>query len=808
MQYKYFIRLVSLLTFTLFVGYSFGQQTVLKPKVKKSVFFGKSKPVREMTVVVPGNENRNTKNRVIPNIEDKDPWQHAIPSEESSSLTGASIQSKQGSRSLGGPLLNFEGNNNVDGVAPGDPNGDLGLDYYIQTVNKVFSVYDRTGELIYGPVDNTSIWDGFPGPWNNVSWGADPVFKFDHLAERWVLTAFSVNSDQDLFYEMVAVSVTDDPLGEYYTYAFQFDEFNDYPKLAIWPDGYYITYKMNGNKTTETVVDRAAMLAGEEEATMVMFEDGLGSYSHNPLSSDLEGTTFIEGTPNYVILPVSDASTNPVSAWMYIYEFKVNWDDPDASTFELIAELDVDPVSINFPDGVVQPENYNLIDALFIRYLYPCSYRQFDDHESMVACHTLWNEEGTHLMRWYEIRREEEGDWYVYQQSGYLPDSVERWMGSINMNSNGDIAMGYSASGEETYPSVRYTGRLADDPLNEMTFAEMEPFKGMNVANNVAGSRNRWGDYSSMSVDPVDDSTFWFTTMYTEKNAGWGNWTTRIVSFSLYEEGDETTVNSGPVDTMTCEYPVYEAIGEAENYSSINWTTNGDGSFLVTDELSTIYYYGNQDINSGQVTISLHATGYEPGGEEFVDSTLIYINQAAVAIAGPDTLICNDDILTLNGEVEFTYSYYWSTSGDGIFSDSSQLDAIYTPGQTDIDSGEVVLMLNAQYVAPCDEITTDSLLVTLDDCTFLEETADNRLQISVSPNPTHHLLNIDIQSEYTEALNIELLNTGGKIIFTDKYKYTGQTYTHQLNLRYVPNGIYFLRVYNSQVRKTLKVIKN
>jgi hypothetical protein len=179
-----------------------------------------------------------------------------------------------------------------------------------------------------------------------------------------------------------------------------------------------------------------------------------------------------------------------------------------------------------------------------------------------------------------------------------------------------------------------------------------------------------------------------------------------------------------------------------------------------------------------------------------------------MAFAGPDTLICNDDVLNLNGEVEFTYDYYWATSGDGFFSDSSQLDAIYTPGQMDIDSGKVVLMLNALYVAPCDEIATDSLIVTLDDCTFLEESADNQLQISANPNPTRNLLTISVRSESSETLNLELLNSSGKIIFTDKYKYAGQNYKHQLDLKYVPNGIYFLRVYNSQVRKTLKVIKN
>jgi hypothetical protein len=783
-----------------------GQQERHIPTVKKNVFFGKSKPVREMKVVVAGPENRQTKGEVIPNYPDELPWDPDSFRDVSSTEGLVTVQDAQGSRSMGGPLLNFEGMDNVDAVAPGDPNGDMGTQYYMQTINRAFSVYDRNGELVYGPVDNTSIWDNFPGPWDNVSWGGDPVFKYDHLAERWVVSAFSVNSDQDIYYEMIAVSVTSDPLGEYYTYAFQFDEFPDYPKLAIWPDGYYLTYKINGWRTTETAVDRVAMLNGEEEVSMVVFEDGLGNYSHNPLSVDIEGFVYDSATPNYVILPVSNPNSNPVSAWMYIYEFKPDWSEPDSSTFSLIDQLSLEPVSVDVPPGVVQPEDYNLIDALWIRFMYPASYRKFEDHESIVATHTLWKDDGTHLMRWYEVRRDADSGWYIYQQSGYSPDSLERWMGSINMNVNGDIALGYSASGEETYASIRYTGRLAEDSLNKMTFTEVDAFKGMRVVNNVSGSRNRWGDYASMSLDPADDSTFWFTTMYPTASGGWGNWSTRIISFNLHEEGPSVYVDAGPPDTMICLWPLYEAYGLAENYSSANWTSSGDGSFIVTTGVNNTYYYGQQDYENEEVTLYLTATGYEPGSV-VIDSLHILLNKEVAAFAGNDTLICSDESYILNGTVEYAYDYYWSTTGDGIFSDSTALDAIYTPGAADIDSGQVTIMLHALHIEPCEGMTTDTLLLNIDDCTYTQEITANDLSVRVSPNPVDNVLSVSITGITGPDFSLELLNLNGRQLFADNYGLSGDNYRHQLDLSHIPPGLYLLRIRSGNYQKTVKIIR-
>lgn len=800
--YSYKFLLVTFLFF--FTITIIGQDApVLSPKVYQSVYFGKSKPIREMPVVVGGPIGDNSKQESIPNIKDELPWDKT-DLREHERLNNSNIQTEEGNRSAGGPLLNFAGNDNISGVYPPDPNGDMGLNYYIQNINRVFSVYNRDGDLVYGPVDNSSLWAGFDGPWDNVSWGGDPVFLYDHLADRWVMSAFSINHDQGLFYEMIAVSVTSDPLGEYYTYAFQFSEMNDYPKLAIWPDGYYLTYKMNGWETTETVVNRNAMLAGEEQVDMVVFQDGIGSYSNNPLSANLEGVSFDDGTPNYVILPVTN--TSPPWFGIYIYEFQVNWDDPESSTFELVSQLEADPVSFNFPDGVVQPENFNLIDALFIRFMYPCSYRKYTDYESMVACQTLWTDDQTHCVRWYEMRKETEGDWYLHQQSSYSPDSVERWMGSINMNVNGDIAMGYSASGEATYPSIRYTGRLADDDPGEMTFQEVEAFKGLNIANNVSGDRNRWGDYSSMSVDPIDDSTFWYTSMYPTSSSGTGNWATRVISFNLNENGAPTTVNAGPADTVTCLYPLIVIEGVAENYTSAYWSTEGDGDLFSIYELDNIYYYGPGDIANGQVTLSLHALGYQPG-EEVVDSMIVYINQDAQSMAGEDDIICKDESYTLSGQVMFSYVYQWSSLGDGMFSDSSLLNSIYTPGPADIENGEVALILTANNVEPCDGGTADTLILTIDECTQISELANQKLLVSISPNPTTNLLNVKIENKFEEGFQIELLNTSGKAIFTDKYKYSGNSYQHQLDLKYAPKGIYFLRIYNSKIKKTIKVIR-
>jgi hypothetical protein len=162
--------------------------------------------------------------------------------------------------------------------------------------------------------------------------------------------------------------------------------------------------------------------------------------------------------------------------------------------------------------------------------MYRLAYRNFGTHESLVVNHsvTVGSNKGTSVgIRWYEIR-DPNGTPTVFQEGTFAPDSSFRWMGSIAMDNVGDIALGYSLSSSSVFPSIAYTGRVPTDPLGTM--------EGENIVKAGGGSQVksfiRWGDYSAMVIDPVDDCTFWYTTEYIASTGSF-NWSTEITSFKF-----------------------------------------------------------------------------------------------------------------------------------------------------------------------------------------------------------------------------------------------------------------------------------
>ncbi|MCD4683102.1 MAG: hypothetical protein K8R86_07445, partial [Bacteroidales bacterium] len=522
---------------------------ISEPKVKQSIFFGKSKPVNEMKIVLPGEHTE--KQRIVKN---RMPW---WPDKEYLKTTPdlkPEMQIKQGALKCKGPLLNFDGVGNVNNGFPADPNGDVSPDNYIQSVNSSFAVWDKNGNIVFGPVDYKSLWDGFPGPWSNLPWWGDPILKYDRLADRWVISTMAFSYNLQIFYTMVAVSESPDPLGAYNCYGYEYENLNDYPKISVWPNGYYITCNILESTTGAflhslvTVIDREAMLAGEPQATMIEFEiSEPDSARFFPLPADFYGADIPADSSCYIINVDNHDPGNPWNLSLDIYAFDPDWNTPANSTFEQISQLEIGEVEpvINYGLGAPQHNNDKNVMTIPIFMMYPLSYRVFDNHEIMVCCHTMWDGD-IHYIKWYELRREDT-DWYIYQTGNYAPDNIHRYQPSINMNSKGDIAMGYTVSDEFTFPSVRMTGRRAGDPLGEMTFQEIELFTGLNFINTYQSDfdQNRWGDYASMMVDPADDSTFWFTNMYPLAVASSGNWGTRVFKINLTEEFETVTAYAG-----------------------------------------------------------------------------------------------------------------------------------------------------------------------------------------------------------------------------------------------------------------------
>jgi hypothetical protein len=421
-----------------------------------------------------------------------------------------------------GPQGTFQVNS-----APPDTNGAVGATQYFQLVNTGFAVFDKASKaVVYGPVPTNTLWSGFGGPCEADNDG-DAVVVYDKAANRWVVSQFAVTAAP--YYQCVAVSATSDATGAWYRYAFPYGSaFPDYPKMGVWPDGYYETFNMfNGNTfggAKLCAYDRAAMLNGQA-ATQQCFQ--LSTSYGGVLPADLDGSTAPPaGSPNYLM--------NFGSSSLNLWKFHVDWSNSANTT--LTGPINIPVASFAAACGgsncIPQYGSRIKLDSLGDRLMFRLAYRNFGTHESLVVNHSVAvgtkHSNAYTGVRWYEIRNPN-GTPQIYQQSTFSPDTSYRWMGSVAMDKLGDMALGYSVSSSAIHPAIRYTGRLATDPLGTME-AENSIIEG--TGSQSGNNLNRWGDYSAMSIDPVDDCTFWYTTEYLQQTGSF-NWNTRIASFKF-----------------------------------------------------------------------------------------------------------------------------------------------------------------------------------------------------------------------------------------------------------------------------------
>lgn len=429
-------------------------------------------------------------------------------------------------------LLNFDGLGNGGGytpnAAPPDTNGAIGATQYVQWVNEAFAVYSKTtGARLAGPTNGNQLFTALGATHQcAVTNDGDPVVQYDKANDRWVLTQFAVtNGTTKGFYECIAVSQTSDATGAYNVYAFKQPNFNDYPKFGVWADGYYATYNMfSGNTFTGArlcAYDRAKMLTGAA-ATEQCFQ--LSSSFGGVLPADIDGHTAPPaGAPEYFV----NFGSNSLNVW----KMHTDWTTPASSTITGPSTISVAAFSEACAGGTCIPQGGTTqqLDSLADRLMYRLAYRRFaDGHEALALNHSV--NPGTGPLsgiRWYELRITSNTP-SLFQQGTYAVDSNSRWMGSIAMDKVGNVAVGYSVSGTSLSPSIRFATRAPGDAAGTLG-AESSIIAG---GGSQTGSLSRWGDYSAITVDPVDDCTFWYTTEYL-KATGSFNWSTRIASFRL-----------------------------------------------------------------------------------------------------------------------------------------------------------------------------------------------------------------------------------------------------------------------------------
>ena len=418
--------------------------------------------------------------------------------------------------------------------APPDPNGDVGKTQYVQIVNLGVQVFNKTtGASLFGPVAIHSLWAGFGGVCETAGSG-DPVVIYDPLADRWVISQFAVPAGgsvpQD---ECMAVSQTNDATGAYYRYQFHLTpNFLDYPKLGVWPDGYYMSANIFNTSGTAFlgpqafVFDRTKMLVGNPSATSQTPGITGGATEETFLPADLDG-----------LKPPPVGAANPFVEWpsgsplVYkIYKFHVDFTTPANTTFTLFASPSAAAFTLLCPTTrscVPQLGVADRLDAIADRLMFRNAYRNINGG-TLVNNYTV-SANAVAGIRWFELRNVNSGPVTApFQESTYQPDAIWRWMGSVAQDNQGNLALGFSASSFSIYPQLRYAGRLATDPLNTLS-GEQHLFDG---AGSQSDSSNRWGDYSSITVDPVDDCTFYYTNEYYDTTSSF-NWRTRIGYFKF-----------------------------------------------------------------------------------------------------------------------------------------------------------------------------------------------------------------------------------------------------------------------------------
>jgi len=374
---------------------------------------------------------------------------------------------------------------------------------------------------------------------------------------------------------LIAVSTTNDPTGTWHKYSFDVADMPDYEKFGIWRDGYYMgTNNSSGNDIY--VFERSKMLLGLT-AQAVGFDNPNrpgtidGFMCVPPLDND--GAFAPEGEPG-LFITINDDAIGGGSDQLWIYELAVNWTTPASSTFARVQQLNVAAFDSNFGsnwDNIKQPGTTRELDAIPQVVMNPPQYRNFGTYETIVCCHTVDVDNTDHAgIRWYELRRVSSGNWTVRQQGTYAPDAHSRWMGSIMLNGQNEIALGYSISSTTVYPGIRYCGQSA---------AYYAAANGtMDVAEEIIHTGaysqtpyNRWGDYSGMQVDPSDDHTFWFTSQYISNT---GARKTKIAAFTLSAPPLTAAFTGNPTNVCTGGQVSYtdQSLGGPTNW---NWSFPG-----------------------------------------------------------------------------------------------------------------------------------------------------------------------------------------------------------------------------------------
>ena len=457
--------------------------------------------------------------------------------------------------SFDGMGVGFEGPQGAAALRnPSDNSLAVGPDHIVQTVNSRMAVFtkkgkrfDAAGRVLSGPDNTNAIFKDFGGPCETYNNG-DAVVRYDQLADRWLLVMpifrrleppaldaaragpAALERPHAPYAMCYAVSAGADPLGPYHRYEFQRTLFPDYPRPAIWPDGYYVPTSTGDDVIQKHVciVDRAKMLKGEPATEQCLVIDGVNFLNN----ADIDGKALPPpGAPN-VMMAAGGTQLKGIleDDGIFVWQVYVDWGDPSKTRAVGPKKIAVAPYRYlcggQLTNCVPQPGSERRLDAQGDKIMPRLVYRRVNGHESIVAVHSVNTVAGGGGVRWYEFRIDGVREVTLFQQGTYAPDALFRWMASPAMDRSGNIGIGYSFGGGSHFAGQRFAGRLAADPPGRLTLRETVLVEG-EAAQNVM----RWEDYSQTAVDPSDDCTIWYVGDYIKKDAA--SYSSRIGAFRM-----------------------------------------------------------------------------------------------------------------------------------------------------------------------------------------------------------------------------------------------------------------------------------
>ena len=720
---------------------------------------GKTRPVREFlnaerTSLYELSAHKSRKPRTERNFENAVPF---FESKESALPAGPDPLYKSQKRlddRIADPLVVAEGISEIEsGSGVPDPNGDVSDNYFVEVVNaSQILVMDKEGHRLAEPFAANSIWEQL-----GQQSAGDPIILYDQMAGRWFLAEFPFSNTI-----LIAISEDEDPLGAWTAYSFNTPSFPDYPKFSIWPGSYLMTVNEFGDDGIVFYsINREKLLAGEEiveiQRHLISRLTQPGVQTASPVG--MVGDIMPGDDVKPMIVRINDDGWENVEQdQIELFEIDTDWEEPDSTKIREII-LPTSPFNAEFCENVEniyvcvpQPNDNGLghISGIPRLIWHRVSYRNFEGHGAIVLNFGVDVTGETDAgIRWMELRKPQGEEWSIYQEGTYgTQDGVNRYLGGINIDAAGNIGLGYAMSSEIMYPSLAYTGRLAGDPLGEMTYREEVIVQGES-----ASSTPRFGDYHSMAVDR--NNTFWFTGQYM---AGQEAWSTKVAAFRLQREQNDVGVLrlAGPADSTDLQ--TEEITVEIKNFGFLLQDTFHVG-LEIDGQVHVIDTINDQELEPDSLRLHTFSLPYT------FDSVKTYDMRAFIAITD-DQFVANDTLNFSLRKLGRLDASVLTTENLKVRECNQDLQPKVVLQNAGLDTLKSVSIAYAVNAVPIDTIEWEGALVSLEtqsvelDLTSLEAGKNVISVILINPNggADQNITNDTLSKEFEVFLSGDNVN--------------------------------------------------